>query len=178
MIYDSAVYVGAGNGVLYAFNELTGATSWTYTAKAAITVGTALHNTKEIAFADSQGNAYLLSATGMVVYGPYALLGKKAPAAVTGVAAVQGNVFYNMVNGAVEMVRIVVGPSIGWSFNTNSALSTYPSIVDGTVYIGSPNGLYAFTPEGVAPMAKRRGVIISISNANAANSPWQCTTVP
>ncbi|MEO9171146.1 MAG: PQQ-binding-like beta-propeller repeat protein, partial [Candidatus Baltobacteraceae bacterium] len=154
----------------YAIKESTGTMLWMYAATAPITAGAAVYSATSLSFGDQSGTMYLVTTSGKALYVMARGLNGKP---VIGVSNVQGNTFVETASGLVAMIRIVNTGFVAWSQQTGSTLSTSPTIVDGTVYIGSADGgLYAFTPQGANPLAKPRGITVTITNA------WRCTTTP
>ena len=170
MIYNGVVYVGSADKNFYAIKESTGNMLWKYAAAAPITASAAIYAATSLSFGDQSGTMYLVSTAGNPIYVLTKGFGGKP---IVGVSNVQGNTFVETASGLVAMIRIVNTGFIAWSQQTGSTLSTSPAIVDGTVYIGAADGgLYAFTPQGANPLAKPRGLTVTVTDA------WSCTTTP
>ncbi len=177
-IFNGAVYVGSADGNFYSINETSGAVNWKYAAGGAITGGSALLiaapacncGTTDIAFGDSNGTLYMVQPTGQLVFSQPG----KYKGSIIGVGDTGGNIVAETATGFIGATRLSgQSPSLDWSFQSGSSLTTTPAIVDGTLYIGSNNGgFYAFTPHGAnpAPASKLKGAIVTVTDANA----WSC----
>ncbi len=149
-IVGGVVYVGSGDGNLYALDARTGAERWRYAAGRAVTSSPAVSG--GLVFAGSRDGAYVAveAATGQrrwrLETGPDAPLAwgfesgdlyTSSPAIADGLAILGGS------DGAVYAVAAGTG-AVRWRFRTGGRVRSSPAVAGGRVYVGSMDGvLYA-----------------------------------
>lgn len=172
MIMNGTVYIGSGDGNFYWLAESNGAQQMQIPLSGPVVAGAAEYPSQFVTIGDSTGTIYEFRTTDGVLINR---VPTNLNSPVVGMANVQGNIFAEMGNGLIGMVREDGPVPFGWSYQTGSTLATTPAIVDGTVYIGAGDGgEYAFTPQGASPLSKTRKPVISITDSNA----WSCTVTP
>lgn len=175
-ISNGVVYVGSCDNNLYALKESTGAVNWKFPVDSAILTMSSESSPQEglIGVGTQNGTLYVIYTSGQLFYssisGEY-----KSP--LIGVAGVDGNWMTETSSGALGATRSDGGVAeYVFTYQTGAQLTTSPSIIDGTLYVGAADGgVYAFSTLGVTPQAvavQHGGPIISITDA------WSCSTQP
>ena len=155
VVANGTLYVGSGDGHLYALDASTGAERWRFHAGRAISSSPAVAG--GLVYAGSRDGAYfaLDVATGAqrwrVETGPDAPLAwgfesgdlyTASPAVAGGLALLGGS------DGRVWAVDAVSG-SVRWQFRTEGRVRSSPAVAGGRVYVGSMDGtLYALELAG------------------------------
>ena len=150
VVARGTVYVGSGDGHLYALDSRTGVERWRFAAGRAITSSPAV--AEGLVYVGSRDGAYVAvdAATGRLRWrvrtGPDAPLAwgfesgdlyTASPAVAGGLALLGGS------DGQVWAVDAADG-SVRWRFRTGGRVRSSPAVVDGRVYVGSMDGtLYA-----------------------------------
>jgi outer membrane protein assembly factor BamB len=137
-VANGMVYVGNGDGSLYAFNALTGSLSWVYqTLSSGIGSPSVANGIVYIGSGDF--NVYALNATTGTVIWNYTTGNQvySSPALVNGIlyiSSYDGNVYaLNATDGKV------IWKFLAYSLKGTEAIPSSPSVADGIVYVGSPN---------------------------------------
>ena len=138
-VVSGVVYVGSGDGHLYAFDAVTGAVKWSSATGGAVGSSPAVAN-GVVYVGSGDGHLYAFDAVTGAVKWSSATGGAvgSSPAVVSGVVYVgsgDGHLYaFDAVTGAVK-----------WSSATGGAVGSSPAVVNGVVYVGSGDGhLYAF----------------------------------
>lgn len=159
VISGGVVYVGSADKSVYALSVKTGKMIWSHQTGGAIAATPVITNQGtpggelEVLAGSSNGTLYALKASDgspifQVIYG--------AGNPITGVAAVRGVAIVSTSSGMIGGNRTYSKLRV-WEYQTGTAISAPPAIVDGTVYTGSGNGkLYAFTTYGQLPSSMVR----------------------
>ncbi|MFZ0318311.1 MAG: PQQ-binding-like beta-propeller repeat protein [Candidatus Sulfotelmatobacter sp.] len=138
-VANGVVYVGSGDGNIYALNANTGAKLWNYTTGGPVDSSPAVANgVVYVGSADS--NIYALNATTGTKLWSYATADDiylSSPAVANGVVYI-GSQDYN-----VYAVDTATGTRL-WSYATGGNVDSSPAVANGVVYIGSYDGnIYA-----------------------------------
>lgn len=149
-VADGVVYVGSGDGNVYALDARTGEERWRFGAGRAVTSSPAVQD--GLIFVGSRDGTYFAieAATGRerwrVATGPDAPLAwgfesgdlyTSSPAVADGLAVLGGS------DGQVYAVDAGTG-AVRWRFRTGGRVRSSPAIAGGVVYVGSMDGtLYA-----------------------------------
>jgi outer membrane protein assembly factor BamB len=149
-VANGIVYVGSGDGHLYALDARTGAERWRFAAGRAVTSSPEV--TGGLVYVGSRSGAYFAidAATGVqrwrVETGPDAPLAwgfesgdlyTASPAVAGGLAVLGGS------DGQVWAVD-AAGGAVRWRFRTGGRVRSSPAVAGGRVYVGSMDGtLYA-----------------------------------
>ncbi|HUR96380.1 MAG TPA: PQQ-binding-like beta-propeller repeat protein [Gemmatimonadales bacterium] len=149
-VVDGVVYVGSGDGNLYALDARTGTQRWKFAAGRAVTASPAVSG--GLVFIGSRDGAYFAveAATGRqrwrIETGPDAPLAwgfesgdlyTSSPAVAQGLAVLGGS------DGQVYAVDAATG-AVRWRFRTGGRVRSSPAVSGGRVYVGSMDGtLYA-----------------------------------
>jgi outer membrane protein assembly factor BamB len=131
-VANGVVFVGSGDGKLYAFDALSGATRWIYTTGAAIESSPAIANGMVYISSDDASVYALNQTTGALVWSaatPAPIVGSPAPA--------NGNVYLGSTDGLVYCYNATTGALVWKSSGTWGAIRTTPAVVNGVVYVGS-----------------------------------------
>jgi len=138
MVSSGVVYIGSGDGYLYAFAAATGALIWKAQTGATVTsspnkVGNTVYvgsgNGKLDAFNVGNGTLRWTVATG---------------AAITSSPDVAGNLVYVGSNDTKLYAVNALTGAVAWTVTTGGAVASTPAIANGVVYVGSNDAkLYA-----------------------------------
>jgi outer membrane protein assembly factor BamB len=142
-VSSGKIFVGASDGILRAFNESSGHLDWSYNAGAAIDA-VALAGVDAFA-GTARSLVEVRQADGKQISNVHVGGG------VTGIANTIGVTVIETADGNLELFKDAGGLAIKFQHHVGDALATQPVILDGTVYVSGPNGLYAFTNHGQAP---------------------------
>src|ERR1700688_504970 len=132
-VADNAVYVGSGDGNVYAWNATTGAALWTFNTGAAVDSSPTVSN-GIVYVGSNNGQLYALNASTGVKIWSFTVGGPvDSPAVAYGfvyAASDFGHVFaVNATTGAKE-----------WRFPAGSAVNSSPAVANGLLYVGSDSG--------------------------------------
>jgi outer membrane protein assembly factor BamB len=149
-VYGGNVDVGSADGKFYVVNETTGAIKAKYAAGSPITAGASVAIDSSIAFGTAHGNMYDIADTGQLIWQ------RTLQGPIVGVGGAPDVPWYEMANGYIGASKTDQGGNEVYSYFTGRELSTAPTVIDGAAFVGAGNGtLYAFTPFGAAPKARR-----------------------
>ncbi|MEJ7900843.1 MAG: PQQ-binding-like beta-propeller repeat protein, partial [Thermomicrobiales bacterium] len=133
-VVDGVLYVGAGDGGVYALDTATGETHWIFTGSSPVSSSPAVHN-DVVYIGSGDGTLYALNATdGTVVW---TFPGAAANAAVT---ILNGVVYTGSSEGYLYALQATTGEEY-WRAPLNEAASRSPAISGGVVYMGSVDGV-------------------------------------
>lgn len=149
-ILGSTVYVGSGDGRLYAIDRANGTPRWTFDAGSAITSSPAIadgivffgtHDDDFYALAVDDGNLIWHLETGPALPFPW---GYESGDVYTSSPTVVGEtVLFGSGDGRVYAVEARTG-TVLWKYRTEGRVRSSPAVVDGAVYVGSADGsIYA-----------------------------------
>ncbi|MET8049740.1 PQQ-binding-like beta-propeller repeat protein [Streptosporangium sp. NPDC005286] len=130
-VVDGVVYVGSGDGKVYALDALTGAVRWTHK------IGGRVYSSPAVV----DGVVYVGSGDGKV-YALDALTGavrwthKTGDWVYSSPAVVDGVVYVGSGDGKVYALDALTG-AVRWTHKTGDDVGSSPAVVDGVVYVGS-----------------------------------------
>jgi outer membrane protein assembly factor BamB len=141
-VAGGVLYVGGGNGDLYALNPATGAVQWSFAAGSGIQSSPAVSN-GVVYFGDNAGTVYAVSASTGTELWSYSTGGQVySSPAVSG-----GLVYVGSVNDTLYALNAATG-ALAWSYTTGNWIYSSPSVANGVVYIGSYDfSLYALNAQ-------------------------------
>jgi outer membrane protein assembly factor BamB len=141
---DGTVYIGAGDGQLYALNPADGSVKWAYATGTFITSSPAIGADGTIYFGAADARLHAVSSTGTPRWTfPVDDIIDSSPA-----IGRDGTIYV----GSYDRHVYAVGPDGAerWRFLTGGRVFSSPAIgADGTIYVGSADQrLYAIAPDG------------------------------
>lgn len=150
-VVGNVVYVGSGDGNLYALDRLTGAKVWNYNARSAVSSSPALDN-GAVYFGTYDGRFFAVDArtgalrwklaTGPVV--PFPWGHESGDRYTSSPNPASGLVVFGAGDGLVYAVDAATG-KVKWKSRTDGRVRGSPAVVDSSVYVGSFDGrMYAF----------------------------------
>ncbi|WP_414659960.1 outer membrane protein assembly factor BamB family protein [Horticoccus sp. 23ND18S-11] len=141
---DGTVYIGAGNGKLYALNPATGASLWEITLGGFISSSPAIGSDGTIYVGGTDGVLHAVAPTGVARWNFSTGSWIDSSPAV----GVDGTIYVGSNDG--NLYAVTPAGQEKWRFATNGVIFSSPAIgVDGTIYVGSRDQrLYAITPDG------------------------------
>lgn len=145
-VAGNVVYVGSGDGKLYALDRLTGGKLWGYDAHSAVSSSPAVSSGSAF-FGTHDGNFFALDArtgalrwrvaTGTVIPFPW---GHESGDRYTSSPTVVGKVVvFGAGDGNVYAVDVATG-NVRWRARTEGRVRASPAVANGTVYVGSFDG--------------------------------------
>lgn len=140
-VANGVVYVGSGDGNVYALKASTGTKFWSYATSGAVASSPAVANGR-VYVASSNGNVYALKASTGALLWSYTIGGlvTSSPAVANGVVYVGGG----SGNNSVWALNANTGALL-WSYTTGNEVNSSPAVANGVVYFGSSdNNVYAF----------------------------------
>jgi outer membrane protein assembly factor BamB/serine/threonine protein kinase len=132
-VADGTVYIGTAGG-MYALNAANGHSRWSYGSGSAGSSPVVADGT--VYFVDANGNVHALNAaTGKSRWS------HSIGYAGTGLAVADGLVYVSSIGdiGYVYALDAATG-GLSWTFKTEDARESTPTVVNGTVYVGCGNG--------------------------------------
>ena len=150
VISDQTVYVGSGDGRLYALNLMTGEQQWAFSADSAIPSSPAV-GAGRVYFGTRQGIYYAVDAKGALQWkfktGPDCALAwghESGDYYVSSPTYVAGVVVFGAGDGQVYAVDAKTGKE-RWRTRTEGRVRSTPAVSEGRVYVGSMDGrIYCF----------------------------------
>ncbi len=140
-VADGVVYVGSGNGDVYALDAATGAELWSYaTSSGAGKAGASSPAVADgVVYVGSDSGVYALSAaTGAVLWNGGPAFAAASPTVANGVVYT-GSAFRQ-----IYALSAATG-AVLWSYATGGAVASSPAVANGVVYTGSDDdNIYAF----------------------------------
>lgn len=134
VVVDGTVYVGSGNGTLYALDAATGQQQWGFSTGNDVGTAPAVVD-GTVYFGSDDGNVYAVSAAdGSEQW--RTSLGLQVRSSPT---VVDGTVHVGGVGGVVYALDAATGDET-WSFTTNDPVYGAPAVVEGIVYAATENG--------------------------------------
>lgn len=145
-VRDGVVYVGSGDGRLYALDRRSGRERWRFDAGSSVASSPAVADGR-VFFGDRAGRFHALDAhTGEEVWrvatGPEASWAwghESADIFTSSPAVVDGRVVFGSGDGRVHAVRADDGGAL-WSTPVNGRVRSSPAVRDGVVVVGSADG--------------------------------------
>lgn len=141
---DGTVYIGCGDGQLYALNPVDGATKWTYDTGTFITSSPAIGADGTIYFGAADGRLHAVTPAGALrwTFGAGDII-DSSPA-----IAPDGTIYVGSYDR--QVYAITPEGAERWRFATGGRVFSSPAIgADGTIYVGSADQrLYAIAPDG------------------------------
>ena len=135
-VVDGVVYVGAGDGMVYAIEAATGRKRWS--VKTGGDLGSSPAVVDGVVYVDGGRDVYAIEAATGRKRWSFATRG-----VVSSPTVVDGVLYAGSGDGHMYAVEATTGRE-RWSFTTESWVSAPPSVADGVVYVGSGSGrLYA-----------------------------------
>ena len=146
---DGTVYIGSGDGNVYALSESTGSQLWKHSTGAAITTSgsllTAFQTTKPSAYVvgNANGDVDELALGNGAQIRNFALGGP-----IAGVSSTVGTVIAQTDTGRVVLLKYT--DEISWSFTSSAGYASNAAIVNGCIFLtGLDQTVTAFTTPGV-----------------------------
>ncbi|MFE7236313.1 PQQ-binding-like beta-propeller repeat protein [Streptomyces sp. NPDC057596] len=133
-VVAGTVYIGSGDGKIYALDAATGTKKWTYTT------GGSVYSSPAV-----DGGTVYVGSWDHKVYALDATTGSRKWAYTTGnavkglPAVVDGTVYIGSGDGKIYALDAATGTK-KWAYTTRDWVDSSPAVVDGTVYIGSGDG--------------------------------------
>jgi outer membrane protein assembly factor BamB len=141
---DGTIYVGSGDGKLYAINP-DGTKKWSFATGTGIQSSPAIASDGTIVFGSFNNKVYALNSNGVKKW-EYTTGGSIHSSPMIGE---DGTIYVGSYDG--KLYAITPSGSLKWSFTTGGEVKSTPAIgSDGTIYVGSyDRKLYAIDPNGV-----------------------------
>jgi outer membrane protein assembly factor BamB len=190
-VVNGVVYIGSGDGNVYALNAATGAKLWNYTTGNQVSSSPAVVN--GVVYVGSyDGNVYALNAATGAKLWNY----PTGNSVVSSPAVVNGVVYVGSYDGNVYALNAATGAKL-WNYPTGLGVYSSPAVAGGVVYIGSLDGnVYALNAatgaklwnytngggtsspavaNGVVYVSSGAGTVYALKAASGANL-WSYTT--
>lgn len=141
---DGTIYVGSGDGKLYAINP-DGTKKWSFATSSGIQASPAIASDGTVIFGSFNGKIYSLNANGVKKW-EYSTSGSIHSSPMIGG---DGTIYVGSYDG--KLYALTPDGVKKWSFTTGGEVKSTPAIgTDGTIYVGSyDHKLYAINPNGV-----------------------------
>jgi outer membrane protein assembly factor BamB len=163
-VASGTVYIGSGDGNVYALNAATGALDWSYTTGGPVDSSPAVAS-GTVYIGSGDGNVYALNAATGALDWSYTTGGPvdSSPAVASGtlyVVSQDGNLYaLSAASGALD-----------WSYATGGPGDSSPAVADGLVYIGTSEHVDALSAAtGAAAWTYDLSFSASLSSAAVAN---------
>jgi eukaryotic-like serine/threonine-protein kinase len=172
VLANGVLYVGSQDGTLFAVQESTGQTLWTYKVSSWVDSTPAVVNNM-VYFGSNDGYFYALNAhTGQKVWSYNVTYPIRSSPAV-----VDGKVYFGCEDYKVYCLRADTGKKV-WVKATNGSVTSSPTMVNGVLFVGSADGnLYGIDARhGHQRLRIDTGKIVSCSPAVAGDTVYFVTT--
>jgi len=130
-VTNGVVYLGSGDGILYALNASTGVKLWSYKTGGGVDSSPAVVNGM-VYFGSGDGNLYALNASTGAKLWSY----KTGYVIRCGATVVNGVVYFGSEDGNIYALNASTGAKV-WSVPILNSAFAAPAVVNGVVYLGS-----------------------------------------